>query len=92
MIFVISSTSSASVKKLGSEGSLNVEVLQMNPLGGAGNPLSSICFLIFVQLCIFVLLQMILKEQNCRIVNPFEVEKFFHTEVLVKPLRISDLI
>ena len=36
--------------------------------------------------------QMILKEQNRRIVNQFEVEKFFHTEVLVKPLGISDLI
>ena len=35
---------------------------------------------------------MILKEQNCPIVNQFEEEKFFHTEVLVKPLSISHLI
>ena len=41
---------------------------------------------------IFVHLLMILKEQNYRIVNQFEKEKFFHTEVLVKPLSISDLI
>ena len=35
---------------------------------------------------------MILKEQNCQIVNKFEEEKFFHIEVLVKPLSISHLI
>ena len=35
---------------------------------------------------------MILKEQNCRIVNQFEEGKFFHTEMLVKPLSISHLI
>ena len=35
---------------------------------------------------------MVLKEENCRIVNQFEEEKFFHTEVLVKPLSISHLL
>ena len=35
---------------------------------------------------------MILKEQNSHIVNQFEEEKFFYTEVLVKPLSISHLI
>ena len=40
---------------------------------------------------IFVHLQMIFKEQNYRIVNQFEEEKFFHTDVLVKPFCISGL-
>ena len=41
---------------------------------------------------IFVHLQMIFKEQNYRIVNQFEEEKFFLTDVFVKPLCISSLI
>ena len=48
MIIVTSSTSSASVKYFWIFECLSSSD---DPLGGAGNPLSSIYFLIFVQLC-----------------------------------------
>ena len=48
MIFVTSSTSSASVKYF---WIFECWSSSDDPLGGAGNPLSSIYFLIFVQLC-----------------------------------------
>ena len=73
MIFVTSSTSSASVKYF---WIFECWSSSDDPLGGAGNSLSSIYFLIFVQLCKWSLY--ICKEQNYRIVNQFEEEVLPH--------------